>query len=61
VSPKNEVEKIIAEIWKQLLGIDHVRIYDNFIELGGDSLLATRVISRIREKCFKSIFLWNGF
>jgi acyl transferase domain-containing protein len=49
VAPRNEVEKIIAEIWKQMLGINQVGIFDNFIELGGDSLLATRVIVRIRE------------
>lgn len=49
VAPRNEVENIIAKIWTQMLGIDQVGIHDNFIELGGDSLLATRVIVRIRE------------
>jgi acyl carrier protein len=41
------VERRLAEIWAQVLGLDQVGIYDNFFELGGHSLLATQVISRV--------------
>ena len=49
VPPSNEIEKILAEIWQEILGIKQIGIYDNFFELGGDSLLATQVISRIQK------------
>lgn len=49
VAPRNEIEKTIANIWEELIGIDKVGINDNFFELGGHSLLAVQTISRIRE------------
>ncbi len=50
VAPTNELEKQIAEIWQELLGITQVGIYDNFYDLGGDSLIATQLVSRLRAK-----------
>lgn len=47
-APRDETDRMIAEIWSSLLGIDKVGIYDNFFDLGGHSLLATQIISRIR-------------
>jgi amino acid adenylation domain-containing protein/non-ribosomal peptide synthase protein (TIGR01720 family) len=49
VAPRNEVENVLADIWQKLLGISEVGIHDNFFELDGHSLLATQVISRVRE------------
>lgn len=49
VAPGNEVERVIAEIWEDLLGIEQVGIHDNFYDLGGHSLLGTRVLSRLRD------------
>jgi amino acid adenylation domain-containing protein len=48
VAPRSETEKLLAEIWSEVLGVSQVGIHDNFFELGGHSLLATTVISRIR-------------
>jgi hypothetical protein len=48
VAPRTEVEKVLAGIWSEVLGVTQVGIHDNFFELGGHSLLATTVISRIR-------------
>jgi acyl carrier protein len=50
VAPETEIESKLAEIIASLLGIDKVGVYDSFFELGGDSLLATRVLSRIRQE-----------
>ncbi|MDZ7967880.1 MAG: beta-ketoacyl synthase N-terminal-like domain-containing protein [Nostoc sp. DedSLP03] len=50
VVPRNELEKQITEIWQEVFGIAEVGIYDNFYELGGDSLIATQLISRLRAK-----------
>jgi amino acid adenylation domain-containing protein/non-ribosomal peptide synthase protein (TIGR01720 family) len=48
VTPRTPVERLVAEIWAELLGVDRVGAEDNFFELGGDSILSIRVISRIR-------------
>jgi len=47
LAPRTPVEEGLAEIWAQVLDLDQVGITDDFFELGGDSLLATRVISRV--------------
>jgi hypothetical protein len=46
VPPSTAVEKVLADIWSEILGIDKVGRYDNYFELGGDSLLILRVISQ---------------
>ena len=48
VAPRNRAEKAVARVWAAVLDIDQVGIYDNFFALGGDSLLATQVVSRLR-------------
>ncbi|MET0236256.1 MAG: non-ribosomal peptide synthase/polyketide synthase [Kibdelosporangium sp.] len=48
VAPRTPVERAVAEIWADLLGVDKVGVADNFFELGGDSILSIRVISRVR-------------
>ncbi|HSU54248.1 MAG TPA: HAD-IIIC family phosphatase, partial [Candidatus Dormibacteraeota bacterium] len=46
---RTPTEENICAIWRDLLGLKQVGIRDNFFDLGGNSLLAIRVISRIRE------------
>ncbi|MEH2234834.1 amino acid adenylation domain-containing protein [Nostoc sp.] len=52
VAPRTPTEEILAGIWRDVLGLEQVGIYDNFFNLGGHSLLATQVISLTR-KAFK--------
>ncbi|MDQ6674586.1 MAG: amino acid adenylation domain-containing protein [Chloroflexota bacterium] len=47
VSPRNETEQILAELWQEVLGIGRIGIHDDFFQLGGHSLLAARVVSRL--------------
>ena len=47
VAPRNELEQTIANIWRQAFGIEQVGTHDDFFELGGDSLMAIQVISRL--------------
>jgi hypothetical protein len=49
VAPATTTERLLAGIWSELLGLDKVGVHDSFLELGGDSLLASRVISRVRQ------------
>jgi amino acid adenylation domain-containing protein len=48
--PNTVVEKVIAGIWEDVLGVQKVGIRDNFFELGGHSLKATQVVSRIQKQ-----------
>lgn len=48
VSPRTESEKRITAIWSDVLGIDRIGIFDNFFEIGGNSLLATQMVARLR-------------
>jgi amino acid adenylation domain-containing protein len=47
VAPRNEVERMLAEIWAEILSLDRVGVHDNFFDLGGHSLAATRVVSQV--------------
>ena len=47
--PQTREEKLIAQIWQELLEIDNIGIHDNFLLLGGESLLATQAVTRLRE------------
>ena len=48
-APRNETEEQLAEIWKELLGVDQVGIDDNFFELGGDSIISIQLVSRAKK------------
>ncbi len=49
LAPRNRVEKALVAIWSQVLGIERISIQDNFFYLGGDSIRAAQVISRVRQ------------
>ena len=50
VAPRNELEERLADIWADILKLERVGVFDNFFDLGGHSLMATQVVSRIREQ-----------
>jgi amino acid adenylation domain-containing protein len=49
VAPRNAVEEALADIWRDVLGVERVGVFDDFFELGGHSLMATRVLSNVRR------------
>ncbi|MCB0167205.1 MAG: amino acid adenylation domain-containing protein, partial [Anaerolineae bacterium] len=48
-APRTATEARLVAIWQEVLPVKHVGIYDNFFEIGGHSLIATQIISRIRR------------
>lgn len=50
VAPRTETERILAQAWSELLGIDGIGIHDSFLQLGGHSLLAAQAMSRIGQQ-----------
>lgn len=50
VPPETPMEKLIAEIWQQVLGMNGFSVHDNFFELGGHSLLSMKVLYHIEKK-----------
>ncbi len=50
VAPRTPVEEELAAIWADVLRVDRVGVHDSFLELGGSSLLAARVINRVRQE-----------
>jgi len=49
VAPRTDVEKQVAEIWEELMGIEKISIFDNFFRLGGRSLVAVQIMARIEK------------
>ncbi|PFY16403.1 non-ribosomal peptide synthetase [Bacillus toyonensis] len=47
LSPRNDIESIMVEIWKEVLGTNKIGIRDNFYELGGDSIKAIQVAAKL--------------
>ncbi|MCB2378362.1 amino acid adenylation domain-containing protein [Hymenobacter sp. BT635] len=61
VAPRNEVDERLIVIWKHILDADSIGIKDNFFDLGGHSLKATRVLAKIHEEFGVKIDLKNLF
>jgi acyl-CoA synthetase (AMP-forming)/AMP-acid ligase II len=48
VAPRNPAEESLASIWREVLRVPRVGVHDDFFDLGGDSVLAAQVVSRVR-------------
>ncbi|HSX71079.1 MAG TPA: amino acid adenylation domain-containing protein, partial [Pseudomonas sp.] len=49
-APQTDNERILAAIWAEVLGVERVGRQDHFFELGGDSIVALQVVSRVRQQ-----------
>lgn len=49
VAPQNVLQEVLLGVWAGVLGMQQIGVEDDFFELGGDSVLATQIVSRLRE------------
>jgi amino acid adenylation domain-containing protein len=49
VGPRSELEAQLAAIWCEVLDVERVGVHDDFFDLGGQSILATRLVARVRD------------
>ena len=47
MTPRNDLERTLSQIWSEVLDLDEVGVRDNFLDIGGHSLAATRIVSRV--------------
>src|SRR5262249_17042631 len=47
--PRTETERLVAQVWEEVLKVEKIGVQDNFFELGGHSLTATQVVARLRD------------
>jgi acyl carrier protein len=59
--PRNPVEEIISSVWHGVLKVENIGIHDRFLDLGGDSLLASQLISELRHRLDIEISLIDFF
>ena len=50
VEPETDTEKTVAKVFMNVLSLERAGLYDNFFEMGGDSIKAIRVVSKLREE-----------
>lgn len=50
IAPRTDYEQEIADIWQSVLKIDQISVVDNFFDVGGHSLLAVQIVSRVKDK-----------
>jgi acyl-coenzyme A synthetase/AMP-(fatty) acid ligase len=48
--PSDETEKLLAHLWSEALKIDRISVYDNFFDLGGNSLAAIGMLARLQDR-----------
>ena len=61
VAPRSPLEKQLAEIWTEVLGLEKIGIHDNFFEIGGHSLLLTQLLIKVRNALEVELLLKDLF
>ena len=60
-TPRSDIEKQIAEVWQDVLGIEQIGVHDNVFDLGGDSLLLAGLHSKLQDRFGPRITLVEMF
>ncbi|MBW4424871.1 MAG: amino acid adenylation domain-containing protein [Nostoc desertorum CM1-VF14] len=61
IAPRTPTESTLAKIWAEVLNVENVGIHDNFFDLGGNSLLAIRLLDQINKQFERDLPLSNLF
>ncbi|QXV64196.1 amino acid adenylation domain-containing protein [Mucilaginibacter sp. 21P] len=61
VAPRTSNEKLVADIWEELMGLEKVSAFDNFFQLGGRSLIAVKIMARLEKETGKRLPLATLF
>jgi acyl-CoA synthetase (AMP-forming)/AMP-acid ligase II/acyl carrier protein len=61
IAPHTPIEELLAELWRDILRVPRVGVEDTFLELGGDSVLATQFIARVRQTLDINVTLLQFF
>jgi surfactin family lipopeptide synthetase A len=61
VAPETEVERALAEVWREVLGVERVGVEDNFFDLGGHSLLLMKVQRGLQDRLRRELPLMTLF
>ncbi|HTU20950.1 MAG TPA: amino acid adenylation domain-containing protein [Gemmataceae bacterium] len=56
VAPRTPLEKYLAGLWGELLGVQQIGVLDNFFDLGGSSIQAAVLINRLQEKLGQQVY-----
>jgi acyl carrier protein len=59
--PIGEIGPVVAKVWHEVLGVDGIGPDDDFFELGGDSVVATFLVARLREELGIAVSLLTVF
>jgi len=61
VAPRTSNEKLVADIWEEMMGLNQISIFDNFFQLGGRSLVAVKIMARLEQETGKRLPLATLF
>ena len=59
VAPRTPLERTISTIWQDVLGHDAIGVHDPFLMIGGDSLRAAQIASRVSSALERDVPLWE--
>ncbi|HKV06686.1 MAG TPA: amino acid adenylation domain-containing protein [Thermoanaerobaculia bacterium] len=57
VAPRNELERLLAELWKEALGLSEIGVHDDFFELGGTSIKAAILTNLLQERLGEPVYV----
>jgi amino acid adenylation domain-containing protein len=61
IPPNTDMERVISDVWQEVLQLERVGVHDNFFDLGGHSLLLVQVLGKLKEKVDSPISLIELF
>ncbi|MFE2387730.1 amino acid adenylation domain-containing protein [Streptomyces althioticus] len=60
-APSDDTERLLARLWQDVLGLDEVDVHDRFFDVGGNSVLLTKVHARLPEEIRRTVTLTDLF